>query len=175
MLPWVSAALLSPALALVVLAILLLATAVLHLVAKEAFAKLGRPRIIRGYLAALVVAAAIAGVGSVFFSLTPHEFIAVLALLCYGTCVSLAVLTVPAVCMFAARGRGYALWAIAVTTLAGVAAAVTAYALRPGGLELWQETRLLLVFLWFVPIAALIGVGFSIGAHLPWTTRARLE
>ena len=173
MLPWVSAALLSPALAFGVLSLVLLATVVLYLIAKEAVAKLGPQRIISGYLAAFAVAAAVAGVASISFSLTLHEFVALLALFTYPASISLAMLTVPVVCIASTRGHGSAPLAIAATTLAGIAVALTAYVLRPQGLEASQEHRLLFVVLWFVPFAAMVGIGFSIGAHLPWSIRMR--
>lgn len=173
MAPWVIAGILSPSLALAVLAVVLICTTGLYLVARRAFTRLGVRRVVAGYLGVFAVLFGLCLVLQLVELLTWQDSVVVFLFLVYAACLALALIIVPLLCVLAARGRASAPWAILTSVLAGVVLAMIAYALLRSGVREERELRLLLDMSLAIPFLVIVGVGFALGARLPWTMRVQ--
>lgn len=173
MAPWVAAGLLSPFLGIAILGFVALATAGLYLVARRAVSRLGPRRLAAGYLGTITVAAMLTLLAHLLGSFGLTESLAVLAFFVYASCVVLAVVIVPIVCVLGVWGRASAPRTIIASVLVGVVLAVAAYALQGSVVPEERRARLLVDMLYLVPFFAIVSAAFSVGARLPWTIWTR--
>lgn len=175
MAPWVVAGVLSPSLALAVLAAVLICTTALYLVARRAFARLGGRRMVMGYFGTFVALLILCLALQLVEQLAWQDSVVMFLALVYAACLALAFIIVPLLCVLMARGRASAPWVVLMSMLVGVVLAMIAYALLRSGIREGRELRLLLDMSWAVPFLTVVGIGFALGARLPWTMRAKYD
>ena len=170
MAPWVLAGLTSPWSILGLVLVVILLTGIHYVVAKRSFRQFGFYRLAAGYLGAL---SCMIPVSVYVGSFQWKESIAAFIFLAYVACLALAIVIVPAVLALATRGHASAPWAIVVSVATAVLFIVVGRWLRGPGIGEVSELRLLYEFLSVVILLAIVGIGFSLGARLPWKTAQR--
>jgi len=166
MAPWVSAWLMSPWTILTVLAVVIASTVILYVADKNRFRQFGFYRLAIGYLMAIAFMVPVSGfVGSFEWKESAAAFL----FFAYIACLALAIVVVPAVFVLAARGRASAPWAIVASAVSAGLFAVAGYLLKGPGIGDAGEVRLLYDLLYAVILLTIVGIGFSLGAKLPWT------
>lgn len=170
MAPWISAALVSPVVLIGLFCVIVLATAMLRVVGGRTFREFGLIRLVRGYLGALASMVPLAIVAGDFsLGISVEAWLA----LSYGAVLVLALLIVPVT--FALRRRGICSVIAVIATGALSALPVQAFLYWLSG-PLGRET-LLSQMRWardmgyFAFFFALVGLGFAMGARLPWKKR----
>lgn len=166
MAPWLSAALVSPGVLIALFFVVGASAVVLRAVSARTFRAIGLARIVGGYLG---VVAALVPLSVVMGDFSLGKSLEVWLGLSYVAWLALALLIVPATFILFARGRCSA---FAVTVVGAASAlpiqAVLFWLSGPMGREVLSGVRLAEDLARFVFFLTVVGLGFALGARMPW-------
>lgn len=166
MAPWVSAALVSPVVLIALFFVVGISMVALRAVSARTFRAIGFVRVIGGYLGA---AAALVPLGLVMGNFSLGRSIEAWLGLSYAAWLALALLIVPTTFVLFARNRCSVVTVIVVAALSALPIQAGLFWLSgPMGREALSDARLAEDLARFVFFLAVVGMGFALGARLPW-------
>ena len=167
MAPWISAALVSPGILIALFFVICISMVTLRTVSARTFRAIGVPRVVGGYLGAV---AALVPLGLVMGDFSLGRSLEAWFGLAYAAWLALALLIVPAAFLLFTRN----LCSVVTVIVAGAISALPIQGLLfwlsgPMGREVLSGMRLVEDLARFAFFLALVGLGFALGARLPWT------
>jgi hypothetical protein len=166
MAPWLSAALVSPGVLIALIFVVGVSMVVLRTASARTFRAIGLVRVIGGYLGAV---AALVPLGLVMGDFSLGRSLEAWLSLSYAAWLALALLIVPATFVLFARNRCSVVTVIVAGALSALPIqAVLFWLSGPMGREALSGARLAEDLARFIFFLALVGLGFALGARLPW-------
>jgi hypothetical protein len=165
---WTLAALLSPWLAMSIVAIVVLATTAMSFLAAESFWRLGLSRVARGYAGSLLGTVLLALSIFALGQSTWPDIVGIFLFLGYIDCLIVALFLVPIAVAATKRRFATAPWLLVGSVLVGIVLIGLGRMLRGPGIGDGSPVRFWFDLGFAIAYPLLVSLGFVIGARLPW-------